>query len=260
MRVALAQIQLNGLSAAANLQHILAAIDRAADAVPGPDIIVLPGGCDTAGRRPDPSSTARDACFREAVACKAREWGIFVAVGLHLRENGESKPAAVLFDPDGDIVACSSDAASGPSQTHESPSPCVWSSPSGSITVLTAAALRQRQTLSVTADLLVSVPVAPCETSELANVTSWLSNVAEARPPKRATYLALVVPAGGTADPKANTQDMHTTRLLDNQGRALTRASSTAEECLHAEIPLRAVAPKEQEASSKSGGGIGDAG
>ncbi len=153
MRVALLQISLNGGSQSANLQHVLGAIDRAAGATPPPDVLVLPGACDTggedatgslsarvaegrqalAGKPPvapnDPpvapnqgTTPAQRACFLESVASKACEWGVFVAIGIHTQEQDAVLPTAVLIDPDGDVVVsaiAASDAAAGRDDRQE---------------------------------------------------------------------------------------------------------------------------------------------
>lgn len=106
MRVALLQIRLEPKSPAGNIQRLNAAIERAARADPAPDLLVVPGACDTGGA----TSTRRwhDAsleCAKENIAWKAREWGIFIAAGLHLRRGDTLQRCALLFDPDGDVVA-----------------------------------------------------------------------------------------------------------------------------------------------------------
>ena len=49
MKVALLQIRLEPKSPAANLQRLNEAIERAARVDPAPDLLVLPGACDTGG-------------------------------------------------------------------------------------------------------------------------------------------------------------------------------------------------------------------
>ena len=106
MRVSLLQVRLNSRSPALNLQALSAAVDRAGAGRPGPDLLVLPGACDTGGA---PLSGAHHAasleCVKELIAWKAREWGVFIAAGLHRRSGEDSAPHGVIFDPDGDIVA-----------------------------------------------------------------------------------------------------------------------------------------------------------
>lgn len=106
MRVGLLQVRLRSDSPAANVQVILAAIDRAGRADPSPDLLVLPGGCDTGGKEPAGDfPLAVLETTREAIASKAREWGLYIAAGVHTTVDGRFEPASVLLDPDGDIVA-----------------------------------------------------------------------------------------------------------------------------------------------------------
>lgn len=105
MRVALLQIALEPKSRASNLQRISRAVETAAGADPAPDLLVLPGRCDTGGAVGsrglyDASLTA----VRERLAGLAREWGVFIAAGLHCRHGDAFEPRAVLIDADGDVA------------------------------------------------------------------------------------------------------------------------------------------------------------
>ena len=105
MRVALLQIRLDPKSRAANMQRLNAAVDRAAGVDPAPDLLVLPGACDTGGA--PAGRTFSDAGLegiRANLAWKAREWGVFIAAGSHVRRAENLVPCALLFDADGDIV------------------------------------------------------------------------------------------------------------------------------------------------------------
>jgi len=106
VNIALLQIEWDASSPAGNLQRVLAAIARVAKADPPPDLLVLPGACDTGGttpRRDFPVSIIQN--IREAIAFKAREWGIYIAVGLHTRGPDGYNHSAVLLDPDADAAA-----------------------------------------------------------------------------------------------------------------------------------------------------------
>ena len=114
MRVALLQTRLDPKSRAANTQAINATIDRAAAAGPAPDLLVLPGACDAGGTGAARSvNSTRLEVIKENLAQKAREWGVFIAAGLHGRHEEKWVPCAVLFDPDGDVVARSAAPATG---------------------------------------------------------------------------------------------------------------------------------------------------
>jgi len=109
MRVALLQIRLDPKSRAANMQGLSKVIDEAANASVAPDLLVLPGACDTGGAVSGRGwSDASIEGVKEYLAWKARDWGVFIAAGLHVRHGDTWEPCAVLFDPDGDIVARSS--------------------------------------------------------------------------------------------------------------------------------------------------------
>ncbi len=106
MRVALVQIELDATSGAGNTQRIGRAIDRAAGVSPAPDLLVLPAACDTGGVvRPKVADDARLSAVREAIALKAKEWGVYIAAGVHWCTSDGNKPCTVLYDPDADIVA-----------------------------------------------------------------------------------------------------------------------------------------------------------
>ena len=80
------QLRFAPQSRAANAQRLIAAIERASEADPAPDLIVLPGACDTGGVRL--GSDWNEATLQgiaETLAWKAREWGVFIAAGLHRR-------------------------------------------------------------------------------------------------------------------------------------------------------------------------------
>ncbi len=106
MRVALLQTELDPRGRAANIQAIIAAIHRAAGASPAPDLLVLPGACDTGGVAPGRGFSANTAqIVRETIAMKAREWGVYIAAGLHTPCDERWLPTVSLFDPDADTIA-----------------------------------------------------------------------------------------------------------------------------------------------------------
>ncbi|MBU0716615.1 MAG: hypothetical protein KJ749_00060, partial [Planctomycetes bacterium] len=107
MRVGLVQCRLETRSRAANIQAISAAIDRAAQAMPAPDLVILPGAVDTGGVMGGACQVNSEK-FRsvsETIMWKAREWGVFIAVGLHSNEGNAAPLRTVVIDPDGDVVA-----------------------------------------------------------------------------------------------------------------------------------------------------------
>lgn len=105
MRVALLQLALDGRSASRNMQRILGAIGTVARQDPAPDLIVLPGGCDSGGASPPRDAwPAVLSAVREAIALQAREWGVYIAAGLHRREATGYEPYTAVFDRDGDLA------------------------------------------------------------------------------------------------------------------------------------------------------------
>jgi len=107
MRLALLQLGLDSKSRAMNMQALILGIQRAAQSTPPPDLLVLPGVCDTGGMIACHGHT--DACLdgvKETIASQAREWGVFIAAGLHIHSAVQGRThGAFLFDPDGDVVA-----------------------------------------------------------------------------------------------------------------------------------------------------------
>ena len=135
MRAALIQTGLDPAGRSSNMQAISAAIRRAARVSPAPDLLVLPGACDTGGVSP-----ARNSPFhamqstRDLIAMKAKEWGVYIAVGLRDRDGDGFVSASVLFDPDGDVAAQSRHPIG---EDPSSPGACpVWSTPLGRIGVV----------------------------------------------------------------------------------------------------------------------------
>jgi predicted amidohydrolase len=102
MRVALLQIGPRTTSWSANLAHVLERIVGAAEAIPAPDLIVLPAGCD--GRVRDGLTEAMVVGFAESLAAAAREWGFYVAAGLLEASGDEFGQVARVYDPDGDVI------------------------------------------------------------------------------------------------------------------------------------------------------------
>ncbi|MCH7701032.1 MAG: hypothetical protein IID37_05040 [Planctomycetes bacterium] len=116
MRVGLVQFPRAPGERATNLIRTLGAIDRAAAAEPGPDLLILPGQCDgdPTGREPTgevaladeipPLTQAMAEAFSESIAARAREWGVYIAFGAFRNRDGVVAEGAALFDPDGDVL------------------------------------------------------------------------------------------------------------------------------------------------------------
>lgn len=140
MRLALLQIPLTSRHRAENVQRLMAAIDRAADIASPPDLCVLPGAVDSDGRFPagGRSGALLDG-LRETVASKAREWGVYIAAGVHLRQGDAWEPCAVLFDPDGDVVIMHSARVTG--SDPDKPEGLLWPTPIGLLGAMDLAAV-----------------------------------------------------------------------------------------------------------------------
>jgi len=105
MRLAVVQLEVRPGERTATLQGALRAIDAAAETDPAPDLILLPAFRDvlavTCG---DASMTER--CPGPVVATcgsRAREWGLFIALGFAERKADKPFVTTCLIDPDGDI-------------------------------------------------------------------------------------------------------------------------------------------------------------
>lgn len=105
MRVAAIQLRVHAGRRTEALQSALRAIDSAAEAVPAPDLIVLPAFSDVLAVAAG-SETVLERCAGPTVAAcglRARQWGVFIALGF--AEAGANKPhlTAALLDRDGDL-------------------------------------------------------------------------------------------------------------------------------------------------------------
>lgn len=125
MRLACLQIRLDVTGRAGILQALIAAIEHAARLVPAPDLLVLPGDCDTGMAAKGPGWYGAALWnVRESISSKAREWGVFIAVGLHVNVRDTLVPYAILFDADGDGVSISPPTA--PSDSRGRPESKLW--------------------------------------------------------------------------------------------------------------------------------------
>ena len=106
MHIALVQMTLETGRRSANLVRALGWIDKACDLDPCPDLVVLPACCDIGWLPRDAMNLAGPVGgpFVESLAAKAREMGIHLVAGLNETDAGSLYVAAVLFDPDGDVL------------------------------------------------------------------------------------------------------------------------------------------------------------
>ena len=106
MKVALLQMRLEAGKRSANLTNAVQWIDQAADLEPAPDLICLPAACDY-GPNPNKLAAPMDSyggSFAETIALKARDLGLFIALGHADVDHHHAYRAVSLFDPDGDPV------------------------------------------------------------------------------------------------------------------------------------------------------------
>jgi hypothetical protein len=243
MRVALLQTRLDGRSRSANIQGLIAAITTAADATPAPDLLVLPGLCDTGGEAAGPGLTeAKVQTIGETIALKAREWGVYIAAGLHIRHQDEWVPAAVLFDPDADRVAVGAGRAGaegsdgGPLALRYSALGAIGVFEWGGDKRAEDAALPERK------GAFVAVPVTPGPSGgRKPGQGSWFGALCEDPAFRGDAYWGVVSPAGGAGG--ATDTGGPTTFLCDPDGKLIASTSDTDETILFAEVPLRRTEP-----------------
>ena len=227
MRVALAQIRLDRRSRSARIQDVMSAVDRAAGAEPAPDLVVLPGGCDS-----DLSANAIvNRTLLEAIAGKAREWGLYIAAGVQ-GANGQTA-WAVLVDADGDQVACTLDSSS-PKPGFDAPTIAFHESPYGAIGIVDAGSIEQGLACEATThrDVIVAVPV-PDRAEKLSatarrNIDSFLLPP----PEENAAHWAVVLPAEQPSGHRAESV------LWAPGGKPLGAANSSDETIVFVDVPV----------------------
>ncbi len=240
MRVALVQIQLDPKSRAANLQVLDAAIDEAANANPAPDLIALPGACDTGGVSP---ARGGDQTALEVVkgnmALKAREWGVFMAVGLHVQCDDKWIPCAVLFDPDGDVVVRSVASAAG-KDAESSVHIELWASAVGDLGVFepTIAELPGGRAVVSDRGALITIPTVASLGGKRQSTTA--ANIASLRSDPAAgcgAYWAVV----GAAMKQKSSRDGSGWRTFIRapSGAIIASVECSDETIVHAEVPIK---------------------
>jgi predicted amidohydrolase len=242
MRVALLQVQLDPKSGATNVQRINAAIDRAAGADPPPDLLVLPGGCDTGGAAPGRAwPAAALESVKANIALKAREWGLYVAAGSHVVRDESLLPCALLFDADGDLAMGSVGAASsqdvGGLMVIDP-----WDSGVGRLAVLepTSAARLADLLPDGGSDVLVAVPLSPSLTGKHRRVVdAAITSLRDKADMGGNAYWAVVATASGEGSPDRG--DGPRTFLRAPDGGILASADSTGEAVVCVDVPLTPV-------------------
>lgn len=244
MRVALLQLGLDSQGRGANLQNLVAGIHRAASTTPAPDLLVLPGSCDTGGAVP--KGRLREASLqsvRETIAWEARDWGVYIAVGLHRLRDDTLVPWAALFDPDGDLAAqdpAHAENTSGASRIE------MWQTAVGSLGVVQPSlggSLADRLgTVEEGAFIAVPFSVPDPGSRQPRGPMAGL-------PPRRGgpevragVFRGVVAPAGYNFT--ASGEQGWRTGVYDSEGNAVVTADNAEEAIVHAEVPLVSVVPR----------------
>ena len=239
MRVALLQLGAIQKSRSANLQSLMAAIDRAASDHEGLDILVTPAIGDRYAKTA--ALHGLFASVSETIAWKAREWGVFIATGMNVNENEDIQLRSFLFDPDGDVVARTGGASFGESSPDQD-SVCWYSSPVGRIGVVDPQAAKNviRSSGERLQDGFVAYPVPSPETAAgRRSVVSTLDSLRSGVDATLGTYWGVA----GRIDEGAVVENAENavTFLRDASGGICQHALPARESSLHVEIDLAAV-------------------
>lgn len=232
MRVALLQIRFDPKSRSANLQAVLAAIGQAAGAEPAPDLLILPGACDTAGvAGADGATLASRSGFCEALAAQAREWGVFIAAGMGAANADEGGAQALLFDPDGDVLARA--AIEERSSSDACPS---WANTALGVVGVALPSVSKTEP-PVPAGAMIAVPIIAASAKRRASADErFVSALLGADNGRQGAYWAVVTPAGPAAEPWE--AKVPGTFLCDPEGKVWARADTTDEIVVLADVPL----------------------
>lgn len=247
MRVALVQAVLDPKSPSRNIQGLSAIVREAAGTRPAPDLIVLPGKCDTGGTSIKPAShraTVRG--VREAISFEARYWGVYIAAGLHRLRGDGWIAASALFDPDGDVVTW---AHGGPVSGESRPTASValWDTALGRIGVADAGGLNGGDDPEsfLAGGELVAVPLAPAGTGRGKKAeTEWRPGGGTSM---SKAHWCTVVPA--EPDGKGGA-----TCLVAPDGTILCEAGDGQRRILFAEVELPSACEARSHASAQDGG------
>lgn len=232
MKMAIAHFKPRPKQWAGNLSTMLDAIQLLAEGHPAPDLIVLPGACDSGPVAIDPSLVTPAMCqgFRESVATIAREWGVWIACGQACSHGAEIIPSANLFDPDGDAYIRSSqfDAAESVENNPSSLPSFVANTPIGMLAVATPDLLADPALLDLPEQPQVDLVVACCPTTDdAARCEAAIAALAL----KWQANLCIVSPAISSGQQPA--------RVLDFTGKPMNPLSVNAGAVWFGRIPLR---------------------
>ncbi|MCG8407292.1 MAG: carbon-nitrogen hydrolase family protein [Phycisphaerales bacterium] len=105
MRIAVVQLAVKPEHRTETLQNALGEIDAVCEADPAPDLVLLPAFVDTLTVASKRAVVCERLHGQTASACglRARNWGVFIALGQAERSSNKPFVTSVLIDRDGDI-------------------------------------------------------------------------------------------------------------------------------------------------------------
>lgn len=237
MRVALIQILFAPSSRSATIQHLLAVVDRAAAATPAPDVLLLPSGCDNRGEiATHQLETGYVHGVRASLAYKAREWGVFLAAGLHVRAGGALHHAACLFDPDGDLAAIHTTESWGAEAGKE------WTinvvpSGAGALAVIESGSDVDFK-LAPSSRYIRSICLLCPSTRKIENRLATGTNCTVGADVD--VYRAVVFPAADSSPARGAASAL--SLVTDHTGHVIARTESTDETIVYANVPIKPIA------------------
>ncbi len=173
---------------------------------------------------------------KEAIAFRAREWGVYIAVGLHLWEREHLIPCAVVFDANGDIVARSRVQSRHPVESPSSTG-SFFASPVGTIGVyeMSGSGAGRPITVVSSGSCVVCVPVAGTTDKQRSAVAGQIEGLRKTDSARSHAYWAVVVPASKRGAPSGKTV---TSFLCAPDGSVLAAAKNLEETILFADVPI----------------------
>lgn len=234
MRLALVQLRLTHESHSRTMQHLRAAVADAANTNPAPDLIVLPGAADAESA---PNAATLES-MKESIAHLAREWGVYIAVGLRTLREKNPEACAVLFDADGDVVTQSPRTRGVDRPLSEWPD--FHPSPYGAIGVVEPTARDGTRAFQSTAggDRVMAVPVGGAMNKQSSRATPSAGSFFESISAHTAAHWAVVVPADAASTTWAMEPESVASFLRAPDGSLLAAAENLEETILFADVPI----------------------
>lgn len=240
MRLAIVQLRIDPKNRARTLQSALRAIDAAAETDPAPDLVVLPAFAGVSYAASGRAEFIERLHGQTTAACgfHARNWGIFLALGM--AEQGSVKPflTAVLIDRDGDIRLGQRQVSCANAERSEFAAGDGWRTVDvllGRIGLLVGDDLLSTEAWSALAGAGAEVIVgsvywqakSPAQTQALCTQLSELSR-------QHGLWCAA---ADVTPDPASETRTSGHSQILDGAGRMVASAEPGRPAILWADVP-----------------------